>query len=41
MRFRRYTKPERDQALLLAQLDLELPAQPPPEITSDHQMTTT
>ena len=41
LRFRRYTKPERDQALLLAQLDLELPAQPPPEITSDHQMTTT
>ena len=41
LRFRRYTKPERDQALLSAQLDLELPAQPPPEITSDHQMTTT
>jgi transposase len=32
--FRRYTKPERDQALLLQQLKLELPPQAPPEITS-------
>jgi transposase len=38
LRFRRYTKPERDQALLLAQLKLQLPPQPPPEITSDHKM---
>ena len=34
MIFRRYTKPEADQALLLAQLKLELPPQPPPQITS-------
>ncbi len=39
LRFRRYTKPEKDQALLLAQLKLELPPQPPPEITADHQLT--
>lgn len=39
LRFRRYTKPERDQALLLAQLKLQLPPQPPPEITTDHQVT--
>lgn len=32
--FRRYTKPEADQAMLLAQLKLDLPPQPPPEITS-------
>ena len=38
LRFRRYTKPEKDQALLLAQLKLELPPQPPPEITTDHQV---
>jgi hypothetical protein len=36
LRFRRYTKPETDQALLLAQLKLQLPPQPPPEITTDH-----
>ena len=39
LRFRRYTKPEPDQALLLAQLKLELPPQPPPEITTDHKLT--
>jgi transposase len=39
LRFRRYTKPEKDQALLLAQLKLQLPAQPPPEITTHHQLT--
>jgi hypothetical protein len=39
LRFRRYTKPEKDQALLLAQLKLELPPQPPPEITADHKLT--
>jgi transposase len=41
LRFRRYTKPEKDQALLLAQLKLELPPQPPPEITVDHELTMT
>jgi transposase len=38
LRFRRYTKPEKDQALILAQLKLELPAQPPPEITTNHKL---
>jgi len=38
LRFRRYTKPDQDQALLLAQLQLELPPQPPPEITADHRL---
>jgi len=37
--FHRYTKPEKDQALLLAQLKLQLPPQPPPEITTDHKLT--
>jgi len=32
--FRRYTKPEPDQAMLLQQLKLGLPPQPPPQITS-------
>lgn len=41
LRFRRYTKPEKDQALLLAQLKLQLPPQPPPEITTDHKLTMT
>ena len=31
----RYTQPEKDQQLLLSQLKLELPAQPPPKITLD------
>jgi transposase len=39
LRFRRHTKPEKDQALLLAQLKLQLPPQPPPEITTDHKLT--
>jgi transposase len=39
LRFRRYTKPEKDQALLLAQLKLRLPPQPPPEITTDHKLS--
>lgn len=39
LRFRRYTKPEKDQALLLAQLKLHLPPQPPPEITLNHTVT--
>jgi transposase len=32
--FRRYTKPETDQAILLDQLKLQLPPQAPPQITS-------
>jgi transposase len=32
--FRRYTQPEKDQKILLAQLGWELPEQPPPRITS-------
>ena len=32
--FRRYTQPEKDQKILLAQLGWELPAQSPPKITS-------
>jgi hypothetical protein len=39
LRFRRYTKPEKDQAMLLAQMKLQLPPQPPPEITTDHKLT--
>jgi hypothetical protein len=39
LRFRRYTKPEKDQALLLARLKLQLPPQPPPEITTDHKLS--
>ena len=31
--FRRYTPPEKDQKILLAQLGWELPEQPPPRIT--------
>jgi hypothetical protein len=30
----RYTEPEMDQAILLQQLKLILPAQPPPRITA-------
>jgi hypothetical protein len=30
----RYTEPETDQALLLQQMKLSLPAQPPPRITA-------
>jgi len=32
--FRRYTQPEKDQKLLLAQLGWELPEQPPPRISA-------
>ena len=32
--FRRYTQPEKDQKMLLAQLGWELPPQPPPRITA-------
>lgn len=37
--FRRYTQPEKDQKLLLAQLGWELPEQPPPQITTNGQMS--
>ena len=30
----RYTQPEKDHQLLLSQLKLELPEQPPPKITA-------
>ena len=36
--FRRYTAPNKTQKLLLAQLGLELPPQPPPRITSNRQI---
>ena len=35
----RYTQPEKDQQLLLSQLKLELPDQPPPKITSNATST--
>ena len=34
----RYTQPETDLQLLLKQLKLELPDQPPPKITASHQL---
>jgi hypothetical protein len=37
----RYTEPEADQALLLQQLRLSLPAQPPPRITAADIPTST
>jgi len=37
--FRRYTQPEKDQKILLAQLGWDLPPQPPPRITSRGQLT--
>ena len=36
--FRRYTQPEKDQKMLLAQLGWELPPQPPPRISSKGQL---
>ena len=36
--FTRYTQPEKDQQLLLAQLGWELPAQPPPRITAKREL---
>jgi hypothetical protein len=33
----RYTQPEADLQLLLKQLKLELPEQPPPKITASHR----
>ena len=38
--FRRYTKPETDQAMLLDQLKLHLPTQAPPQITSTGTLLT-
>jgi hypothetical protein len=37
---RRYTEPEQDQQLLLDQLHLVLPAQPPPRIAAPPQALT-
>jgi transposase len=37
--FSRYTQPEKDQKMLLAQLDLKLPPQPPPRITTGGKLT--
>jgi transposase len=36
--FRRYTQPEKDQKMILAQLRWELPEQPPPRITAKGEM---
>ena len=36
--FRRYTQPEKDQKILLAQLGWELPDQPPPRITAKGEL---
>jgi transposase len=36
--FRRYTQPEKDQKMLLAQLGWELPPQPPPLITAKGEL---
>jgi len=36
LKMSRYTKPDRAQQLLLAQLNLKLPPQPPPEISAPH-----
>lgn len=36
--FTRYTQPEKDQQILLAQLGWELPAQPPPQITAKREL---
>ncbi len=37
--FRRYTKPQADQAMILSQLKLELPPQAPPQISSDRKVS--
>jgi hypothetical protein len=37
--FRRYTQPEKDQKMLLAQLHWELPPQAPPRMTQKGQRT--
>ena len=36
--FRRYTQPEKDHQMLLAQLDWELPEQSPPRISAKGQL---
>ena len=36
--FRRYTQPEADQKLLVAQLKLTLPEQPPPQIGAKREL---
>jgi hypothetical protein len=36
--FVRYTQPEKDQQLLLAQMNWELPPQAPPKITAKGEM---
>ena len=36
----RYTQPDKDQRLLLSQMKMELPQQPPPKITSIATLTT-
>jgi len=36
--FPRYTQPEQDQKLLLAQMNWTLPAQPPPRITAKREL---
>ena len=36
--FRRYTQPDKDQKMLLAQLGWELPEQPPPQITAQGEL---
>jgi hypothetical protein len=36
--FRRYTQPDKDHQLLLAQLDWHLPDQPPPRLTSNGEL---
>jgi hypothetical protein len=36
--FRRYTQPEKDQKMLLAQLNWELPPQSPPRLTQKGQL---
>jgi hypothetical protein len=34
LKMSRYTKPDKAQLLLLSQLNLQLPAQPPPQISA-------
>jgi len=36
--FRRYTQPEADQKLLLGQLKLTLPEQPPPRLSAKREL---
>jgi len=41
LRMQRHTKPDKTQALCLAQLGWTLPSQPPPEISSDDAVVKT